>query len=144
MPRKKKGERYIDRWRREHKEVRLYLKREEYEVLERLASEQNMTVKEFILKNVEKFSKAARREYSRGYKRGYAKAVEDFVNDPYAFYITVRDVYKYGGYIALFEAPCAYCGEPMVFTHRDADWESEVKPRLLEAFRYWYHVRCKR
>ena len=144
MPRKKKGERYIDRWRKQHKEVRFYLKRGEYEVLERLASERNMTVKEFILKNVEKLSKAARREYSRGYKRGYAKAVEDLVNDPYAFYITVRDVYKYGGDIALFEAPCMYCGKPIVFHHRLRNWESEVKPTLLEAFENWYHVRCKK
>jgi hypothetical protein len=34
----------------EHKEVRLYLKRDEYELLESLASEEGLTVKDFILK----------------------------------------------------------------------------------------------
>jgi hypothetical protein len=34
----------------EHKEVRLYLKRDEYDLLESLASEEGLTVRDFILK----------------------------------------------------------------------------------------------
>jgi hypothetical protein len=36
----------------EHKEVRLYLKRDEYELLESLASQEGLTVKDYILKIV--------------------------------------------------------------------------------------------
>jgi hypothetical protein len=39
-----------ERWLREHKEVRLYLKRDEYELLESLASEEGLLVRDFILK----------------------------------------------------------------------------------------------
>jgi hypothetical protein len=39
-----------ERWLREHKEVRLYLKRDEYDLLESLASEEGLTVRDFILK----------------------------------------------------------------------------------------------
>jgi hypothetical protein len=39
-----------ERWLMEHKEVRLYLKRDEYELLESLASQEGLTVKDFILK----------------------------------------------------------------------------------------------
>ncbi len=38
------------RWLMEHKEVRFYLKKDEYELLESLASEEGLTVKDFILK----------------------------------------------------------------------------------------------
>jgi hypothetical protein len=38
------------RWLMEHKEVRLYFKRDEYELLENLASEEGLMVKDFILK----------------------------------------------------------------------------------------------
>jgi hypothetical protein len=39
-----------ERWLMEHKEVRLYLKRDEYELLESLASQEGLTVKDYILK----------------------------------------------------------------------------------------------
>ncbi len=41
-----------ERWIKEHKEVRLYLKRDEYELLESLASQEGLTVKDYILKIV--------------------------------------------------------------------------------------------
>jgi hypothetical protein len=41
-----------ERWLMEHKEVRLYLKRDEYELLESLASEEGLIVKDFISKLV--------------------------------------------------------------------------------------------
>jgi hypothetical protein len=39
-----------ERWLMEHKEVRLYFKHDEYDLLESLASEEGLTVKDFILK----------------------------------------------------------------------------------------------
>ncbi len=41
-----------ERWIKEHKEVRLYFKRDEYELLESLASQEGLTVKDYILKIV--------------------------------------------------------------------------------------------
>jgi hypothetical protein len=39
-----------ERWLREHREVRLYFRRDEYDLLESLASEEGLTVRDFILK----------------------------------------------------------------------------------------------
>ena len=89
-------ERGSRRWRKQHKEIRLYLKRKEYEVLEKLASEQGMTVKDFV---DNPFGFRAR---VRGYK-----------------------TQLYEGDIALFEVSCMYCEELMVFTHKDGNWKSE-------------------
>jgi hypothetical protein len=82
----RKKERYIDRWRKQHKEVRLYLKKEEYEALERLASEHNVTVKDFILKFINDINDAA----EEAYIEGCGDAIDDFVRDPYEFYGMVR------------------------------------------------------
>ena len=83
--------------------------------LEKLASEQSMAVKEFVLKFVSDVNAIVGRE------RGYAEALEDFANDPLKFRAKVRELHK--GDIALFEVPCKYCGEPIAPTHRDEDWE---------------------
>ena len=140
MPRRRqKKERYIDRWRKQHKMVVFYLKREDYELLEKLASSRNMIVKDFLLKFINDVKAATEKEY----ERGYAKAVEDFIKNPHYFHHVVRCKHGYKGDIALFEAPCSYCKGPMVFTHKDGNWESEVKPELHDAFRHWYHVKCK-
>jgi hypothetical protein len=39
-----------ERWFREHREVRLYLKHDEYEFLESLASEEGLTIRDFIVR----------------------------------------------------------------------------------------------
>jgi len=44
----------------------------------------------------------------------------------------------------LFTAPCKYCGKPMVFAHRDPNWDNEVKPQLHKAFSNWYYIKCSR
>jgi len=131
MPRKRKKERYIDRWRREHKEVRLYLKKEEYEVLERLASRHNMSVREYILKFINNTEEA--------FKRGYGEALKEFIEEPHKFYNAVRAIYD--GDIALFEVPCSICGKPMIFDHKDEKWEF-MKKILLHAFKNWSHNHC--
>ncbi|MCC6024060.1 MAG: hypothetical protein LM600_05105 [Thaumarchaeota archaeon] len=53
---RRKRERYIDRWRREHPEVRLYLKREEYELLREIAAKSGMTIKEVVMKAIRDLS----------------------------------------------------------------------------------------
>jgi hypothetical protein len=39
-----------ERWLKEHKEVRFYLRHDEYELLESQASEEGLTVKDYVLK----------------------------------------------------------------------------------------------
>jgi len=53
----------IDRWKKQHKEIRFYLKKEDYEILEKLASKHNMTVKDFVLKFINDVKAAAEGEY---------------------------------------------------------------------------------
>jgi len=54
----------------------------------------------------------------------------------------VRTIYN--GDLALFEAPCKICGKPMLLTHANSNWKSEIKPTLVNAFKNWYHVKCKK
>jgi hypothetical protein len=63
-------ETYYQRWKRLHPKISPYLKREEYERLKEAAAFRNMTVKDFVLSLIE------------GFKEGYARALEDFVDDP--------------------------------------------------------------
>jgi hypothetical protein len=42
-----------------------------------------------------------------------------------------------------FRVPCSICREPLYFSSSDSNWESEIKPTLYDAFKNWYHVRCK-
>jgi len=44
---------------------------------------------------------------------------------------------------ALLTSPCSICGKPMIFTHRDVDWDVERKV-LREAFRNWFHTDCRK
>jgi hypothetical protein len=140
--RKRRGERYIDRWLREHVRLSLYLDREAYGRLEEAASSRNMTVRGFLLSLVEGFGKGYEEARRRGLEEGYARAVEDFVKDPHHFRGAVRRRHPKAE-LALFEAPCSVCGKPMVFTHKDRDWATEVRPALLNAFRRWLHTACK-
>jgi len=55
------------RWRKQHKEIRFYLKKEDYEILEKLASKHNMTVKDFVLKLIGNVKTVVKEEYERGY-----------------------------------------------------------------------------
>jgi len=69
-----------------------------------------------------------------------------FIDDPYFFYKKLMDYAEQRNLKrfepALFTVPCSVCGKPIVFTHKDSDWKSEVRPTLLEAFRDWYHAKC--
>ena len=67
-----KKEKYYQRWLREHKRIVLYLKKEEYEILEKLASKQNMTVRDFLVK----FASNADDLYWRGFTDALKMFVE--------------------------------------------------------------------
>jgi hypothetical protein len=43
-----------------------------------------------------------------------------------------------------FHVPCTECGEPILFTSNDEDWERAVKPALLSQFKLWHHTKCKK
>jgi hypothetical protein len=135
-------ETYYQRWRRLHPKVSFYLKREEYERLKEAAASKGMTVKDFVLSLIEGFEGRYEEARGRGFEEGYARALEDFVKAPHHFYSVVRRRHPKGE-LALFEAPCSVCGKPMVFTHAERNWATEIKPELLGAFKYWCHVPCK-
>jgi hypothetical protein len=52
MPRRRRKERYIDRWLKEHPRLTLYLTKEEFDLASELASYEGMTVKDFIAKTI--------------------------------------------------------------------------------------------
>jgi hypothetical protein len=131
MPtRKERGERYIDRWMREHPRVTFYLAREEYEKLKELAASKGLTVKELILEAVDGLIDLQRRYY-RGYRAGeeagLRKAYKQFIEEPHAFYKRIKEM-----------APDL---EPMLFTHRDPDVE-DVKEWLKRGFYDVSHKKC--
>ena len=53
MPKKKrKGERYIDRWLKEHPQIRLYLTKDEYEFVKKVAEAWGIPIKKLVLEGV--------------------------------------------------------------------------------------------
>lgn len=141
---KGKGERYIDRWLQEHPQLRLYLNREEYELIKDVADEKGLSMKQVILDAVKKVT----RQYRRAKARGFREALDLFIDSPKHFYDKVVRGARMRGLKnfkpCLFTSPCKYCGKPVIFTHGDKDYESKVKPTIHEAFSNWYHIRCKR
>jgi hypothetical protein len=137
-----KKETYYDRWRKQHVRVSFYFDREEYERLKELASSKGMTVKEFVLSLMEGFDKYYEDVEEKARNDESQFLTDLFVDDPRGFYYFVEDRVKEGVELAFFTVPCSICGKPMVFTHKDEDWEAKVRPTLLEAFRRWGHVCC--
>ncbi|MFH0897700.1 MAG: hypothetical protein V1850_06620, partial [Candidatus Bathyarchaeota archaeon] len=41
-----------------------------------------------------------------------------------------------------FSAPCSICGIPVEYRSTHNNWNSEIKPRLSEAFKNYYHITC--
>ena len=120
MPRKR--ERYINRWRREHPEVRFYSDRGTYEWFDEMAGRERLTVKDFVLKAIREGFKA----YDRGFEEGVNTMLDIFIDNPHWFYREVKyraEVRGLRGFEpALFTVPCSICGKPMVFTHKDDNW----------------------
>lgn len=84
--------------------------------------------------------------YERGCDEGWNKAVDLFIDSLYEFYgaCLMRAEERGLNDLALFTVPCKYCGKPMVFTHKDGDWAEKIRPSLWDAFRNWYHVKCRK
>jgi len=137
---KKKGERYIDRWLRDHPRISLYLNKEEYTRLIKIANSKNIGIKELILSIIDDFSKYYDSIYEEGYEEGYNAALEKFKNNPHGFYAEIKDRYKIEP--ALFTVPCYYCLKPMIFSHEDPNWNRK-KETLDKAFEGWHHVCCR-
>jgi len=80
MRRKKRGERYIDRWRKAHPEVRFYLDRDTYDKLKALADRENTTIKELCLRHMQgilsDMEEIRKESYEKGYKKGYEDGYE--------------------------------------------------------------------
>jgi len=128
-------ERYIDRWRRDHPELRLYLNRDEYEFLKSLAESRGVSMKEIVLNAV------------RGiYESSVVAGLDLFIDDPAEFYSKVVERARERGIEsfepALFTAPCKKCGKPIIFTHKSPNWKTEIRQTLREAFKDYYHMDC--
>jgi hypothetical protein len=84
----------------------------------------------------------------RSYEDGFAAALQMFIVNPHGFYDRLMERARAQGLKhfepALFTAPCYICKEPMIITHRDSNWLKEIRPILLEAFKKWHHVRCRK
>jgi len=145
LRRKERGERYIDRWLREHPRISLYLKREEYERLKSLAESRGMSIKEFIMSLIQGFNKYYEEIYKKGFDEGHEEgfdfALQVFYEDPAGFYKFFKEKYP-DAEPALFTVPCPICSKPMIFTHKSENWGTEIKPTLYSAFRYWRHIKC--
>jgi len=140
--RKRRKETYYQKWRREHPRLQLYLSRDEYELLKRIAEDKNVSMKELILNAI----KGARMRWRKAYLRGFKEALDKFIDEPHSFYWDVRERVEERGLRGfepcLFTSQCKYCGRPMVFTHKDGNYD-EVKKYVREAFKNWYHVKWR-
>ena len=143
--RKERGERYIDRWLREHPRISLYLKKDEYEKLKSLAMSKGMSVKELIMSLIQGFNKYYEEIYEKGFdegrEEGFDFALQVFYEDPAGFYKFFKEKYP-DVEPALFTVPCPICGKPMIFTHKSENWGTKIKPTLYSAFRQWRHIKC--
>jgi len=137
---KKKGERYIDRWLREHPRISLYLNKEEYTRLVKIADSKNIGIKELILSMVDDVSKYYDSIYKKGHEEGYNAALEKFKVNPRGFYAEIK--YRYKIEPALFTVPCSYCSKPVIYSHADPNWNIK-KETLYEAFEGIYHICCR-
>jgi len=137
---KKKGERYIDRWLRDHPRISLYLNKEEYTRLVKIADSKNIGIKELILSMVDDVSKYYDSIYKKGHEEGYNFALEKFKVNPRGFYDEIKDRYKIEP--ALFTVPCSYCLKPVIYSHADPNWNIK-KETLYEAFEGIYHICCR-
>jgi len=87
-------ERYIDRWRKSHPELRLYLDRDEYELLKRLADSRCVSMKDIVLETVRGVYEGSvvaglriaidfLRRYAELSKRDEEFSLDDIVRDVY-------------------------------------------------------------
>lgn len=139
---KEEGEKYIHRWLREHPRVTLYLKREEYEWLKELADRKGTSISELVrevIKNAKEF-------YYQGEDAGIDNTLDLFIDYPFHFYDMLMGRAEERGLRGfepcLFTIPCAICGKPIVYTHRDEGWASKVKPTLRKILGYPVHAEC--
>jgi hypothetical protein len=145
---KSKAEGYYQRWRREHPKVTFYLDEATYCDLKRMAEMKGMTVKDFVLSLIEGFDKYYSDIVNESVRSGIKQTLVAFVEHPKIFISFMEDYYPEGceklvrGELAFFTVPCSICGKPMLITHKSSNWEREIKPTLLEAFKYWCHTTC--
>ena len=102
--------------------------------------------KEDIIKLKAEIEKEKEKAEDEGFSVGLSAALHIFIDDPDEFYellmdeaskLNLKDFEP-----ALFTVPCSICGKPMIFTHKNGDWQKEVKPRLYEVFASWCHTAC--
>jgi len=136
MPSKKKKEqkkeKYIHRWLKKHPVIKLYVTKEEHDLLMKIANEKQISVKQLIVNAIkgikENYQKESKESYNKGYKEGvrdgYEKALQQIIENPELFYNELdvfMKAYDIEQPIILAELECSKCGTPYVITHKDID-----------------------
>ena len=71
-------------------------------------------------------------------KLEYEKSVVTELEQAVQFALDYADGLEKGA----FEVPCNICGKPMIFQAKDSEWQTEVYPKLIDAFGKWRHTTC--
>ena len=138
-------ETYYQRWRREHPRIQIYVSKETYEWLKEKADAKGVSMKDLVLEAIRR-ERDVELEKNLEFLRGFYRALDLFIDDPWEFYVRVIDRARSrslkGFEPCLFTAPCMYCGKPIIFNYKLENYD-EVKEALHEAFKNWYHVKCR-
>jgi hypothetical protein len=101
---------YIKKWIKEHPQIRIYLKKEEYEMIKQIANEKKLSFKEIFLKGIEYLKgEACKEEYNEGYKKGYEAGYNIAFLDIRMFPEFVEERLSK---VNLEFLRCFYCGKP--------------------------------
>jgi hypothetical protein len=123
----------VRRWLRSHPKVQVYVTRDEYERVMKVASVLNLSVSEVVKRAVLDFRKLWEEAFMKGCDVGYGLALER---------VRQKGPYTFLG-IEEFAVPCFKCGKPVVLSSRNKEvWEKEVKPLLLDMFFHYMHKEC--
>jgi len=128
--------------------VKTSLPRELYMAIVRLQASENLDWDEACVRAAglldqqgEKFKRAIELEAQRLYKSRFMSELNK------ARKSIEKQYYKLGYDEAMkiehFSVPCSVCGEPVVFSSRDARWD-EARRTLSEAFKNCRHTNCVR
>jgi len=149
LPQRKKKEKYIHRWLREHPQIRLYLKKEEYEYLKKIADSKGVSMKEVVLETIRKAREYYDDRYKEGLKLGlkygFDSALDMFIENPGEFAVKVMERAKSKGIEdfkpILIVYPCRVCRKRLIMvTHKD----KAIIESMINRLPSWVCSECRR
>ena len=137
---------YREKWLREHPPVVLYLSRGDREFLRELAKKTGLSYRELFLKALRDLKSLHEAICKEALRAGLTVTLDLFIEEPEALYTLLVERAEAKGLdvsnLAFFTVSCPICGKPMLFTHKNKECGTEIKPRLLETFKNWAHESC--